>query len=303
MISPENTPRPNQPVAAVVRRHSLLHRLVKAGPYYLVVFLVCAVAFFPIYWMVITAIRPAARNLRYPPALWPTEFDLSPFRNLFANEPIERWIFNSTLLAVMATVLSVFFAILGAYTLSSMRWRGRTAFAIFLLMTQMLPEALIIVPIFKIFTDFPVLHINLRESLPGLSLINAAFVLPIGVWILKNMFDTVPKEVREAALVDGAGPIRLLFQIMLPLTRPGLVAVGVVAFFYAWNEFLFAQTMITQKDIKPASVGLASMITMLDTPIERLLAAGLVFAIPPVVFYVLMQRYIVAGITAGAVKG
>jgi multiple sugar transport system permease protein len=170
-------------------------------------------------------------------------------------------------------------------------------------MTQMLPEALIIVPIFKIFTDFPVLHINLRESLPGLSLINAAFVLPIGVWILKNMFDTVPKEVREAALVDGAGPIRLLFQIMLPLTRPGLVAVGVVAFFYAWNEFLFAQTMITQKDIKPASVGLASMITMLDTPIERLLAAGLVFAIPPVVFYVLMQRYIVAGITAGAVKG
>jgi multiple sugar transport system permease protein len=117
------------------------------------------------------------------------------------------------------------------------------------------------------------------------------------------MFDTVPREVREAALVDGAGPFRVLFQIVLPLTLPGLVAVGVVAFFYAWNEFLFAQTMITEKGIKPASVGLASMITMLDTPIERLLAAGLIFAIPPVVFYAVMQRYIVAGITAGAVKG
>ena len=90
---------------------------------------------------------------------------------------------------------------------------------------------------------------------------------------------------------------------MLPLTRSGLVAVGVVAYFYAWNEFLFAQTMVQDKDITPASVGLASMISMLDTPIDRLLAAGLLFAIPPVVFYILMQRYIVAGITAGAVKG
>jgi multiple sugar transport system permease protein len=198
----------------------------------------------------------------------------------------------------MATVICIFLSVLGAYSLSTMRWRGRSTFAIFLLMTQMLPEALIIVPIFKIYRD-----LGLRESLPGLSLIDAAFILPIGVWILKNMFDTIPRELREAALVDGAGPFRALFQIILPLTLPGLVAVGVVTFFYTWNEYLFAQTMITENDIKPASVGLASMITMLDTPIERLLAAGLIFAIPPVVFYIVMQRYIVAGITAGAVKG
>jgi multiple sugar transport system permease protein len=97
--------------------------------------------------------------------------------------------------------------------------------------------------------------------------------------------------------------MRVLFEIILPLTLPGLVAVGVVAFFYAWNEFLFAQLMTTDKALYPASVGLASMKTMLDTPIEQLLAAGLIFAIPPVIFYVVMQRYIVAGITAGAVKG
>ncbi|MDQ3693796.1 MAG: carbohydrate ABC transporter permease [Chloroflexota bacterium] len=282
---------------AMTRRRRLARTARRAG-YYLLVILVCAVTFSPIYWMVVTTIRPVTANLRFPPQLWPTAIDLSAFRALFDHEPIEQWIWNSTLLSLMATLICVVLAVLGAYTLSSMRWRGRGAFAIFLLMTQMLPEALIIVPIFKIYRD-----LGLRESLPGLSLIDAAFVLPIGIWILKNMFDTIPKEVQEAARVDGAGPFRVLFQIVLPLTLPGLVAVGVVAFFYTWNEFLFAQSMIADDSLKPASVGLASMISMLDTPIERLLAAGLIFAIPPVIFYVVMQRYVIAGITAGAVKG
>jgi multiple sugar transport system permease protein len=253
--------------------------------------------------MVVTTVRPPKLNLHYPPKLWPTQINFSVFKDLFAHESIGRWIINSTLIALMVTAICVVLAVLGAYVISAMRWRGRSAFAIFLLMTQMLPEALILVPIFEIYKSFPILHISLRESLPGVSLIDAAFILPIGIWILKNMFDTIPREVREAAVVDGAGPFRVLFQIVLPLSLPGLVAVGVVAFFYAWNEFLFAQTMITGKANKPASVGLASMITMLDTPIERLLAAGLVFAIPPVIFYIIMQRYIVSGITAGAVKG
>ncbi|MBW3631665.1 MAG: carbohydrate ABC transporter permease [Chloroflexi bacterium] len=278
-------------------------RAVKSVAFGLLALVVCVVTVFPIYWMIVTTLRPTSLNLRYPPAVLPSQIDLTAFTQLFAEEAIGRWIFNSTLLALMATAICVGLTILGAYALSLLRWRGRGPFAIFLLMTQMLPEALIIVPIFAIYRSVTERGIPLRESLPGLALIDAAFILPIGIWILKNMFDSVPREVREAALVDGAGPFRVLFQIVLPLTRPGLVAVGVVAFFYAWNEYLFAQTMITRADIKPASVGLASMITMLDTPIERLLAAGLVFAILPVVFYALMQRYIVAGITAGAVKG
>ena len=290
-------------VPAEPRRRTRSGRFVRSGLYYLLVLVVCLITFFPIYWMLVTAIQPSRFTTVYPPSLWPEVIDLSAFREIFTREPIERWILNSTLLAGMATVLCVVLAVFGAYALSAMRWRGRAAFAIFLLMTQMLPESLIIVPIFRIYSDFPLLHVNLRESLPGLSLIDAAFILPIGVWILKNMFDTVPREVREAALVDGAGPFRVLWEIVLPLTKPGLVAVGVVAFFYAWNEFLFAQTMVQDEAIKPASVGLASMISMLDTPIDRLLAAGLIFAIPPVVFYIVMQRYIVAGITAGAVKG
>lgn len=277
-------------------------RLGAIGGYALVIAVV-VVTIFPIYWMIATTVRPTGETTHFPPPLISRHVTLTSFRDLFAAQPIGSWLLRSTELALIATVICIVMAVLGAYTLSSMRWRGKGLFAAFLLITQMLPEALIVVPIFKIYTRVPIIHIDLRNQIAGLGLLDAAFILPIGVWVLKNLFDTVPREIREAALVDGAGPMRILYEIMLPLTLPGLVAVGVVAFFYSWNEYLFAQLMTPDKTLYVASVGLASMKTMLDTPIEQLLAAGLIFAIPPVFFYIVMQRYIVAGITAGAVKG
>lgn len=291
------------PVGIPHQWRTTIRKRLGSASYYLLVIVVCAITFFPIYWMIVSTVQPTAYSTHYPPPLVPKGMRLEAFRDLFAQEAVGSWLLHSTVLALLATAICVLLAVLGAYTISVMRWRGRGAFAVFLLMTQMLPEALIIVPIFKIYTNFPLIHIDLRDNLAGLSLIDAAFILPIGVWVLKNLFDTVPREVIEAARVDGAGPIRVLFEIVLPITVPGLIAVGVVAFFYAWNEYLFAQLLVTSKSLYPASVGLASMKTMLDTPIEQLLAAGLIFAVPPVIFYVVMQRYIVAGITAGAVKG
>jgi multiple sugar transport system permease protein len=289
--------------SAALHRAADRRRKLRQASHYALVVLVVGVMLFPFYWMVVSTVQPTKYSTHYPPPLFPKGINLKVFRDLFDKYDIAHWMVNSTLLSSMSTAICIVFAIFGAYTLSMMRWRGRAAFAIFLLMTQMLPEALIIVPIFRIFTDFPLIHKDLRDSLFNLSFIDAAFILPIGIWVLKNMFDTVPREVREAAFVDGAGPFRVLFEIVLPLTLPGLVAVGVVAFFYAWNEYLFALLLVTDKTLYPAAVGLATMKTMLDTPIERLLAAGMIFAIPPVIFYVVMQRYIVAGITAGAVKG
>ncbi len=271
--------------------------------YYLLVLLVVVVTAFPLYWIAASAFRPTKEITHYPPSLWPKSLTGQAFRDLFDKQPILHWIWNSTFIALIATAACVVLAVLGAYTLSMMSWRGRTIFAVFLLITQMLPETLIVVPIFKIYSNFPLVHWDLRNQLPALSFLDVAFILPIAVWILKNLFDTVPREILEASRVDGAGPFRMLYEIVLPMTLPGLIAVGVVAFFYAWNEYLFAQLMTTDKALYPASVGLASMKTMLDTPIQQLLAAGLLFAIPPVLFYVAMQRYIVAGITAGAVKG
>lgn len=292
------------PIASPVAprgRHPLL--LLRRVGFAMLVILVVGITFFPVYWMVVSAIQPTAYSLHYPPPLWPKGIDLAPFRDLFAKQPIGEWLLNSAIVSAIATTICVVLAIFGAYAMVLRPWRGKGAFAGFLLVTQMLPEALIVVPIFRLFTNVPVVGADLRNNLAGLALIDAAFVLPICVWVLKNMFDTIPPELREAAMVDGAGPFRALFQVLLPLALPGVVAVGVVAFFYAWNEYLFAQLMVNDNDLYPATVGLGSMKTMLDTPIEQVMAAGLLFAVPPVVFYIVLQRSIVAGITAGAVKG
>ena len=166
------------------------------------------------------------------------------------------------------------------------------------LVCAMVPEALLLIPIFIIFR-----RAGLIDTLPGLVLADAAFIVPVGVWILKAFMDTIAREVREAALIDGCGPLALLWRITLPLSTPALITVCVIAFFDGWNEYLFASTFITSADRRLASVGLASFIGELATPVELVFAATAVFAVPPVLFYFLMQRYFVSGLTSGAIKG
>jgi multiple sugar transport system permease protein len=266
--------------------------------FYVVVVAVTALTMFPIYWMLLTAIQPTQFNIIFPPLFVPGGIDLTNFAKAFGNYPLFDWLVHSGGLGLLTTVICLTLSVMGAYPLASLRWSGRNAFGFFLFFTQMMPEAMIVIPIFVIYRQ-----LHLTESLPSLALIDAAFTIPVGTWILKNVFDGVPYEVREAALVDGCGVLGVLWRIVLPLSGPGMVAVSVVAFFYAWNEYLFASTMITLDEIRPASTGLAAFITMGSIPIERILAGGLIFAIPPAIFFLITQRNIVTGLTAGAVKG
>ncbi len=282
----------------VARRHLFRIRVVHRSLFYVLVIVVCAVVLFPVYWMILSAIQPARLSMRYPPPFFPQAINVTPFQQLFRDYPVLTWVTNSTIISILSTALCLALAVFGAYALSAMNWRGRDTFGVALFFTQMLPEALIIIPIFIILRQ-----LRLLENLPAVSLVNTAFVLPIGIWILKGVFDAVPREIREAAQVDGCDAMSVLWRIVLPLSLPGLVAVGVVAFFYAWNEFLFTSTMLTTDAVRPAAVGLATLRTQMETPVERILAASLLFSAPPVLFYIFMQRYIVSGLTAGAVKG
>jgi multiple sugar transport system permease protein len=284
----------------LARRRSRFNwaRRAQQSVFYFLVAIVCATVFFPVYWMLLSAIQPARFSMRYPPPFFPQAINFTPFEQLFRDYPVITWVTNSTIISILSTVLCLGLAVFGGYALSSLRWRGRNLFGLVLFFTQMLPEALIIIPIFIILRQ-----LRLLENLPAVSLVNTAFVLPIGIWILKGVFDAVPREIREAALVDGCDALSVLWRIVIPLSLPGLVAVGVVAFFYAWNEFLFTSTMLTTDAVRPASVGLASLRSMMETPVERILAASMLFSAPPVLFYLIMQRYIVSGLTAGAVKG
>lgn len=265
---------------------------------YLLVAGVSIMTIFPIYWMVVSTFQPSKYILVYPPPLLPQEITFTQFVDLFTNHPIALWLRNSFLIATMSMLLCTALAVLGAYTLSSLRWRGRSTFGLFLLITQMLPEILIVIPLYIIYR-----RLNLLDSLPAVSLVDVAFALPICIWILKGVFDTVPLEVLDAAVVDGCTEWRALWAIVLPLSTPGLVAVAVVSFFTAWNEFLFAVIMLTSAQSQPASVGLTTLKATGFTPVEQYMAAGLVFSILPVLFYLAMQRYIISGLTAGAVKG
>jgi multiple sugar transport system permease protein len=264
-----------------------------------VLILVCAVIVFPMYWMLLSTVQPYKYSLVYSPSLIVRGIVLTPFHDIFSDFAMGQWLWNSTQVAAMVTVVCLCLSMLGAYALSKLKWTAKPAFGFFILVTQMMPGAIIIVPVLRLYRN-----LGLINSLPALAFVQAAFALPICVWILKNVFDSVPGEVMEAALTEGCGEMGVLARVMLPLSVPGLVAVCVVAFFFSWNEYLFASTLITtDSGLLPGSVGLTTLIGLYSTPIQTLLAGALVFSLPPVVFYIVIQRYMISGLTAGAVKG
>ncbi|MBI3960717.1 MAG: carbohydrate ABC transporter permease [Chloroflexi bacterium] len=265
---------------------------------YVTVAAVSLLTVFPVYWMAVSTFQPNKYTLHFPPPLFPQEITVTQFAELFGHHPIALWLRNSFLIAVMAMLLCTALSVLGAYALSSLRWKGRSTFGLFLLVTQMLPEILVLIPLYVIYR-----RLNMLNSLPALSLIDAAFILPICIWILKGVFDTVPPEVLDAAVVDGCTELSVVWRIVLPLSAPGLVAVAVVSFFFAWNEYLYASILLGKAEFMPASVGLSTLKAIASTPVEQYMAAGMIFSILPVLFYLTMQRYIVSGLTAGAVKG
>jgi multiple sugar transport system permease protein len=265
---------------------------------YFAIAIVSIVTLFPIYWMVVSTFQPNKYTLHYPPPLFPKEITVTQFAGLLENFPLLLWLRNSFLIATMAMLICTALSVLGAYALSSLRWKGRSAFGLFLLITQMLPEILVIIPLYVIFRQF-----NMLDSIPYLSVVDAVFVLPVCIWILKGVFDTVPTEVLDAAVVDGCTEFSVLWRIVLPLSTPGLVAVAVVSFFAAWNEFLFAVIMLSSAKYMPTPVGLSTLKAIAYTPVEQYMAAGLIFSILPIAFYLSMQRYVISGLTAGAVKG
>jgi multiple sugar transport system permease protein len=262
------------------------------------VLVVLGIAVFPLYWMVVTALSSNADLFGERPRLLPDLARLNVFVEALAEGKAAGWLWNSLVVAVGTTLLSVGLGIPLGYALSRFSFRGRAVMTIVLLFTQMLPEALMVVPLFALFRRF-----DLLDSLAGLVLVNAAFVLPIVALILKGAIDGIPRELEEAGRVDGARPLSVLTRINLPLIAPSVAATSVIAFFHAWNEYVFAVTFIFTPGIQPASVGIANFIGELGTPIQTVMAVAFMFTLPAVTFYLFAQKYVVSGMTAGAVKG
>jgi multiple sugar transport system permease protein len=262
------------------------------------VLILLSLAGFPLYWMFVTSVTSSADLFAPRPRLLPDFSQLGVYPEAFRTIPVATWLANSAIVAAGTTVLSVALAILPAYALSRFRFRGKGALGFALFATQMLPEAMLVVPLYAIFGQ-----LSLLNSLTGLILANAAFTVPVITWILKGAIDGVPIEIEEAARVDGCSRIDIVLAVVVPLVAPTLAAAAVIAFFHGWNEYVFAQTLVSSESLRTASVGLASFVGELSTPVHSVMAVGIIYTLPAVIFYLFVQRYVVSGMTAGSVKG
>ena len=255
-------------------------------------------AAFPIYWMFVTSLTTSKDLFAARPNLLPSFSELHVYWDVFSIKPVANWLLNSAIVAVGTTAASIALSVLPAYALSRFRFRGKGAVGFGLFTTQMLPEAMLVVPLYAIFAK-----LSLLNSLGGLILANTAFTVPVVVWILKGAIDGVPLEIEEAARVDGCSRLGIVMSVVVPLIAPTLAAASVIAFFHGWNEYVFAQTFITEDRLHTASVGLAGFVGELSTPIHSVMAVGFIYTLPAVAFYLMVQKHVVAGMTAGSVKG
>lgn len=264
--------------------------------------LVClfvAVAGFPVYWLFVTATQTTTQLFGGPIQMLP---DLGNFASSFGHAasfgPMLRWLSNSAVVAIGTTILSLALAIPSAFALSQYRFRGKSTFSFVLFSTQMLPEALLVVPLYAIFVQF-----GLLNRLMGLVLADTVFAMVVVVWIIKSAIDAIPFEILESARIDGCPRYAILPEVAIPLIGPSIAAAAVIAFLDGWNEFLFANTFIIDESKWPASKGLASFIGEYLTPLNDVMAAAIMFTVPAIVFFLVVQRRIVSGLTAGSVKG
>ncbi len=255
----------------------------------------------PLWVILTTSVKPLA-DIQGPFTWIPSVFTLQPFLDIWSTIPLAEYLRNSLIVTVCSTVLSVVIAILAAYAVARFRFRGRRVFSFVVLSTQMFPGILFLLPLFLLFTQIQnVLGIQLNGSYLGLIITYLTFSLPFAIWMLSGYLEGIPKELEEAAMIDGTGPIGALLRVILPVARPGIVAVAVYSFITAWGEVLFASVMTTNAT-RTLAVGLQSYSTQAVVYWNQLMAASIVVSLPVLVGFILVQRHLVAGLSAGAVK-
>jgi multiple sugar transport system permease protein len=250
---------------------------------------------FPLVWLFLTSIKPPTETFAYPPVFIfkPT---LESYDQVFAQSDFPRYLLNSVIVGVLSTAVALAIGLPAAYALARMRVRGRGAWRAAALIPQMLPPIVVVIPIYMIFRSLGVL-----DNVFSLAFTYLALTVPIAVWILTNFVEDLPRELDEAALVDGASRLQVLRQVVLPLVRPGLAATAVICLLYTWNEFLYA-LILTGKDAKTAPVAIVGFMTNKDIYWGRIAAAGTVVLVPVLAFGIVAHRHLVRGLVSGAGK-
>ncbi|MFE3035277.1 carbohydrate ABC transporter permease [Streptomyces canus] len=259
--------------------------------------LVFLTAGFPVYWMLNTAFKPAKDAIDPDPSLLPTGITFSNFSR--ALDIADFWgpVGRSLIVSLAVVAIGIVVGTLGALAISRFSFRGRKIVIVGILAVQMIPLVAMIIPVFLLLND-----LDQYDKLSGLIITYLTFILPFTVWTLRGFIVNIPKELEEAAMVDGCSPTGAFLRVVFPLLAPGMVATSVYGFIQAWNEYLYALMLLSQKN-QTATVWLGNFTTKHGTEYAPMMAGSTMMAVPIVVLFLLVQRKMAAGLTAGAVKG
>src|SRR3954451_13216383 len=262
-----------------------------------------AVMVFPVFWMISTAFKPNGQINSVNPTWFPAHPTLKHFTNAINKPYFWTDVKNTVIVVLVAVGVAMVLAFLAAVALEKYRFSGRKSFLVLLIGVQMIPGIGLIIPLYILLAHVPVPHINLVTKLSGLIIIYIAAVLPFSVWTLRGFLMGIPKELEEAAMVDGSTRLGAFIMILLPLIAPGIVSTTVFAFITSWNEYIFARLLLNDGSTQTITVWLSYYTgSSRATDWGGLMAASTLIAIPVVIFFLLVQRRIAFGLTAGAVK-
>ncbi|MCA9834903.1 MAG: carbohydrate ABC transporter permease [Thermomicrobiales bacterium] len=285
--------------AGTRNKKGMLDLLGKIG-FVLLVLLILFYTLFPFYWAIVSSITPYAELVSNRWFLWPQSATWDNYSKVFADDRFMRALLNSFVISTGVVILSLVFGTLTAYAMARLHFRGRTFFFYTILSMTMFPGIAIIGSLFQMMRRF-----HAYDTLWGLMIVYLSFALPFTVWVLANFFRAMPAELEQAALVDGATQMMALRQVLLPLAVPGMVTTGLLAFIEAWSEFLYARTFTISTNAKTVQVAISEFTgnSQYEQPYGVKMAAAVVVTIPLIVGVMLVQKRIIAGMTAGAVKG
>ncbi len=253
---------------------------------------------FPFYWLLVTSFKPDAEMYRVNITFFPKRFTLEHYQKIFFDSPFPVQFRNSLVISLAVTLLSMTFGSLAAYGITRLQFRGREIFARALIFGYLIPSTVLFIPLFALMQTF-----NLINTVFALMLAYLTFTIPFCTWLLIGYFRTIPTELDEAALVDGATRLQALVHIILPLTAPALVVVALFSFTLSWNEFLYALVLTSNQYARTATVGINTMVAEDVFFWGQMMAASAVAATPPVLMYFFSQKWVVGGLTLGSVKG
>lgn len=265
---------------------------------YVLLLAAVTIILFPVFWMASSSLKPDPELFARDQTMLPINWTLQNYRNVWLNTDFPAYFINSFKVAAISTFLSVIVSMYAAYALARIRFPGRYAYGLLLLVTQMFPHILLVIPLFII-----IRNIGLFNTHAALVIAYTAFSLPFNIWLLRGFFEAIPEELEDAAAIDGASMLGTFHRIILPLAGPGLAAVTMFSFIRAWNEFLFALVFLQSHELFTLPIGLASFQEEFTFRWDLIMAGAGIITLPVLFFFLLMQRFIVQGLVGGAVKG